>query len=72
MEIDKFHYPDCLEVAFPSVLNTMYDANSLAAGATCGITEETIYISYIVEKSIAFSVYFCYMVVYLSGFRHYM
>lgn len=41
MEINKFHYPDCLEVAFPSVLNTMYDANSLAAGATCGITEET-------------------------------
>lgn len=24
-----------------SVLNTMYDANSLGAGATCGITEET-------------------------------
>ena len=41
MEINKFHYPDCLEAAFPSVLNTMYDANSLAAGATCGITEET-------------------------------
>ncbi len=41
MEINKFHYPDCLEAAFPSVLNTMYDANSLAAGASCGITEET-------------------------------
>ncbi len=41
MEINKFHYPDCLEGAFPNVLNTMYDANSLAAGATCGITEET-------------------------------
>ena len=41
MEINKFHYPDCLEAAFPNVLNTMYDANSLAAGATCGITEET-------------------------------
>ena len=41
MEINKFHYPECLEVAFPNVLNTMYDANSLAAGATCGITEET-------------------------------
>lgn len=41
MEINKFHYPNCLEVAFPSVINTMFDANSLAAGATCGITEET-------------------------------
>ncbi len=41
MEINKMHYPNCLEGAFPSVLNTMYDANSLAAGATCGITEET-------------------------------
>lgn len=41
MEINKLYYPDCLEAAFPSVLNTMYDANSLAAGATCGITEET-------------------------------
>lgn len=41
MEINKFHYPECLEAAFPNVLNTMYDANSLAAGATCGITEET-------------------------------
>jgi hypothetical protein len=40
MEINKFHYPNCLEVAFPNVLNTMYDANSLAAGAICGITEE--------------------------------
>lgn len=41
MDIDKFHYPQCLEGAFTSVLNTMYDANSLGAGATCGITEET-------------------------------
>lgn len=41
MEINKYHYPECLEGAFPNVLNTMYDANSLASGATCGITEET-------------------------------
>lgn len=41
MDIDKFHYPQCLEGTFTSVLNTMYDANSLGAGATCGITEET-------------------------------
>lgn len=41
MEINKLKYPCCLESAFPSVLNTMYDVNSLAAGATCGITEET-------------------------------
>ncbi len=41
MEINRFHYPDCLEGAFTSVLNTMFDANSLSAGATCGITEET-------------------------------
>lgn len=41
MEINKLHYPNCLEGAFTSVLNTMYDANSLGAGATCGITEET-------------------------------
>lgn len=41
MDIDKFHYPQCLESTFTSVLNTMYDANSLGAGATCGITEET-------------------------------
>ena len=41
MEINKLHYPKCLEGAFPNVLNTMYDANSLAAGAACGITEET-------------------------------
>lgn len=41
MDINKFHYPQCLEGAFTSVLNTMYDANSLGAGATCGITEET-------------------------------
>lgn len=41
MEINKFHYPKCLEGAYTSVLNTMYDANSLQAGAVCGITEET-------------------------------
>ncbi len=41
MEINKFHYPQCLESSFTSVLNTMFDANSLAAGATCGIIEET-------------------------------
>ncbi len=41
MEINRFHYPECLEGAFTSVLNTMFDANSLGAGATCGITEET-------------------------------
>lgn len=41
MDINKFHYPQCLEGSFTSVLNTMYDANSLGAGATCGITEET-------------------------------
>lgn len=41
MEINRFHYPKCLEGAFTSVLNTMYDANSLVNGATCGITEET-------------------------------
>lgn len=41
MEINKFHYPECLEVAFPSVPNSMYDANSLIVGATSGITQET-------------------------------
>ena len=41
MEINKFHYPKCLEGVYTSVLNTMYDANSLQAGAVCGITEET-------------------------------
>lgn len=41
MEINRFHYPECLEGALTSVLNTMYDANSLGAGATCGISEET-------------------------------
>ena len=29
LDIDKFHYPQCLEGAYTSVLNTMYDANSL-------------------------------------------
>lgn len=41
LDIDRFHYPQCLEGAYTSVLNTMFDANSLGAGATCGITEET-------------------------------
>lgn len=41
LDIDKFHYPQCLEGAYTSVLNTMYDANSLGNGATCGINEET-------------------------------
>lgn len=41
LDLDKSFYPNCLEGAYTSVLNTMYDANSLAAGATCGITEET-------------------------------
>lgn len=40
MEINKFHYPSSLEVAYTNVLNTMYDANLLSAGAICGITEE--------------------------------
>lgn len=41
MELNKFKYPSCLEGAFISVLNTMYDANSLQSGALCGIIEET-------------------------------
>ncbi|SDJ32367.1 hypothetical protein SAMN04487760_10564 [Lachnospiraceae bacterium G41] len=41
LEIDKFHYPNSLEIAFPNVLNTMYESSSLASGAQCGITEET-------------------------------
>ena len=41
LDIDKYHYPQCLEGFFTSVLNTMYDATSLGAGAICGITEET-------------------------------
>ena len=41
LDLDKFHYPQCLEGTYTNVLNTMYDANSLGAGATCGITEET-------------------------------
>lgn len=41
MDINKFHYPQCLEGAYTSVLNTMFDANSLGVGATCGISEET-------------------------------
>ena len=41
LDIDKFHYPQCLEGVYTSVLNTMYDANSLGNGATCGINEET-------------------------------
>lgn len=41
LEIDRLTYPLCLESEFKNVVNTMYDANSLAAGATCGINEET-------------------------------
>lgn len=41
MEINRLKYPQCLESFFTSVLNTMFDANSLGSGATCGITEET-------------------------------
>nr|WP_031492453.1 hypothetical protein [Succinivibrio dextrinosolvens] len=41
MEINKMHYPECLECAFPSVTDTMYDANSLLLGASCGITQDT-------------------------------
>lgn len=41
MEINRFHYPNCLEGVFTNVLKTMFDANSLGAGATCGISEET-------------------------------
>ncbi len=41
LEIDRFYYPECLEGEFTSVLNTMFDANSLGAGANCGILEET-------------------------------
>ncbi len=41
MEINKFHYPNCLEGEFTSVVNTMFDGNSMTAGALCGITEET-------------------------------
>ena len=41
LEIDKYHYPQCLEGFFTSVLNTMYDANTPGAGAMCGIAQET-------------------------------
>lgn len=41
MEINKAHYPLCLEGEYSNVLNTMYDANSLQVGASCGINEET-------------------------------
>ncbi len=41
MDINKFHYPKCLEGEFTSVNNTMYDANSLNNGAICGISQET-------------------------------
>lgn len=40
LEINKFYYPECLEGFFTNVNNTMFDANSLGAGATCGISEE--------------------------------
>lgn len=41
LDIDKFHYPQCLEGTYTRILNTMFDANSLGAGAACGINEET-------------------------------
>ena len=41
MDINKYHYPQCLEGEFTNVSNSMFDANSLGAGATCGINEET-------------------------------
>ncbi len=41
MDVNKYHYPQCLEGEFTSVLDTMFDANSLPTGATCGINEET-------------------------------
>ena len=40
-EIDKYHYPKCLEATFTNVLNTMFDCNSLGKGASCGITQIT-------------------------------
>lgn len=40
-EINKIHYPRCLEVAYPTVLVTLYDVNSINSGAQCGINEET-------------------------------
>ena len=41
MELNRYRYPECLEGFFTSVLNTMFDANSLGAGANCGVSEET-------------------------------
>lgn len=40
-EITKIRYQKCLEGAYPNVLGTMYDSNSLRSGALCGINEET-------------------------------
>lgn len=41
MEEDKYQYPKCFESEFTRVIQTMYDSNSLQAGALCGINEET-------------------------------
>lgn len=41
MEINRYRFPECLERYFTSVVNTMFDANSLGSGANCGIAEET-------------------------------
>jgi len=34
-------YTECLEGEFKNVINTMYDSNSLKAGALCGIKQQT-------------------------------
>lgn len=39
--IDRDLYTECLEGEFKNVINTMYDANSLKAGALCGIKQQT-------------------------------
>lgn len=41
MEINRLHYPKCLESEYVSVVNTMFDATSMKQGALCGICEET-------------------------------
>ena len=40
-DIVKSKYPKCLEIAFPNVINTMYDSNVLNNGAECGIIQKT-------------------------------
>lgn len=39
--LDKNIYTECLEGEFKNVVNTMYDSNSLKAGALCGIKQQT-------------------------------